>query len=382
MEVIKSVNLERIVWCCEEFGISTEQLAAELGIPPKKMEAFNSGEDVFTFKQLRAIAEYFGRGILFFLDTTPIVDREIHSPQFRSLANQKPELGAKLRGLIERVEKHRDFYVEIRDELDASDYPRFNPPGASKDSPEDIAVKARAWLGLGLKNSFDTYRSAIESKGILVFRSNGYNGKWQIGKNSSVLGFSIFDPVCPVIVIKKLDSEPRQSFTLMHELGHLLVHRQSSIDDQGDFDSSHEQEQEANSFAGKILVPNDFLKTVSDSSRPSSVSEFNDWLSPFCKSWGVSAEVILRRLLENRRINRALYDEYRHWSSLQTRKQEEGGSRAFRHREPTHIFGDRYVRTVLDSLEARNITLARASTYLDSLKIKDLRQLERHYASI
>jgi len=39
-----------------------------------------------------------------------------------------------------------------------------------------------------------------------------------------------------------------------------------------------------------------------------------------------------------------------------------------------------FVRTVLDALDARNITLAKASSYLDSLKIKDLHQLERHYA--
>jgi hypothetical protein len=40
------------------------------------------------------------------------------------------------------------------------------------------------------------------------------------------------------------------------------------------------------------------------------------------------------------------------------------------------------VRTVLDALYARHITLAKASSYLDNLKIKDLHQLERFYAGI
>jgi hypothetical protein len=40
------------------------------------------------------------------------------------------------------------------------------------------------------------------------------------------------------------------------------------------------------------------------------------------------------------------------------------------------------VETVLDALSARHITLAKASSYLDNLKIKDLHQLERHFASI
>jgi hypothetical protein len=60
----------------------------------------------------------------------------------------------------------------------------------------------------------------------------------------------------------------------------------------------------------------------------------------------------------------------------------DGGSRKYRHREPKHVFGDTFVRTVLDALNARHITLAKASSYLDSLKIKDLHQLERYYAGI
>ena len=54
----------------------------------------------------------------------------------------------------------------------------------------------------------------------------------------------------------------------------------------------------------------------------------------------------------------------------------------YRYREPKHVFGDTFVRTVLDALNARHITLAKASSYLDSLKIKDLHQLENFYAGL
>jgi hypothetical protein len=54
----------------------------------------------------------------------------------------------------------------------------------------------------------------------------------------------------------------------------------------------------------------------------------------------------------------------------------------YRYREPKHVFGDTFVRTVLDALNASHITLARASSYLDSLKIKDLHQLEHFYAGV
>ena len=41
--------------------------------------------------------------------------------------------------------------------------------------------------------------------------------------------------------------------------------------------------------------------------------------------------------------------------------QSTGGMRGYRHREPKYIFGDTYVRTVLESPYAKHITLTKAS---------------------
>jgi Zn-dependent peptidase ImmA (M78 family) len=196
------------------------------------------------------------------------------------------------------------------------------------------------------------------------------------------LGFSLYNPVCPVIVVKKLDWEPRQSFTLLHELGHILIHKASSIDDEWDLQSYEGDEREANAFAGHVLVPDSFLAGINDDARPQDASAFDTWLEGPRSAWGVSGEVILRRLLDAGRLSQSAYEVYRQWKHNSHVATDEGGNRMYRHREPRHIFGDQYVRTVLDSLDARNITLAKASTYLDSLKIKDLRQLEKFYAGL
>jgi len=92
--------------------------------------------------------------------------------------------------------------------------------------------------------------------------------------------------------------------------------------------------------------------------------------------------MILRRLLDAGRLQQSQYEAYRQWFAQVVVAQKKGGSREHRNREPIHIFGDTFVRTVLDSLYARNITLAKASSYLDNLKIKDLHQLERYYAGV
>ncbi|AJP48741.1 peptidase [Rugosibacter aromaticivorans] len=382
MERIQSINPERISWCCADRGITLEDFASEVGIAAANINKVMAGEAGITFNQLRKIAEYFGRGVLFFLEPGPVDEAQVHTPQFRTLANQKPELSPRFKALIERVEKQRAVYLSLREELDDADTPRFSPPDLAGLSSQTAAGAVRQWLGLAERNDFESYRRALEAKGLLVFRSNGYNGKWQIAKESPILGFSLYDPECPVIVIKKQAWEPQQSFTLMHELGHLLLHKTSSIDDNHDLHSHEGREQEANAFAGHLLVPQAFLTNIRDADRPHEVDQFDEWLREQRKAWGVSGEVILRRLLDVGRLPRNQYAAYREWRQEAVVAEDGGGSRAYRHREPTHVFGDTFVRTVLDALSARHITLTKASSYLDNLTIKDLHSLERHYAGV
>lgn len=381
MEQIHAINPDRIAWCCADFGITPEALAAKLQVAPDTLREVLVGERGLTAHQLGAVAKYFGRGMLFFLEPGPVDERRMHSPQFRTLANQKHGLEPALKRLIKRVERHREIYLSLVEDLDEDECPAFDPPRIPRTDPRRAAEVARRWLALGETNDFDSYRAAVEAKGLLVFRSNGYGGPWQIPKESPVLGFTLYHRECPVIVVKKAASESRQNFTLMHELGHILLHRTSSIDDAEDFQSHEGMEREANEFAGHLLVPDGFLAQVSDAERPRDVSQYDDWLERPRTRWGASGEVILRRLMDSGRLPRAQYAAYRAWRATSPAS-DSTGRRQYRHREPMHIFGKTYVGTVLEALNSESITLARASAYLDNLKIADLHKLEGFYAGI
>lgn len=381
MERIESINTERIRWCANERGVSLEQLADEAGVPRKALNSLFEDGVGLTFSQLRRLADYFGRGVLFFLDPGAVDEQQVHSVQYRTLTNQKPELSPNVRKLIERVERQRELYLALREELHPDDYPVFAPVDVAGRRPSEAAAVVRQWLALDSVNSFDGFRSAVEAKGILVFRSNGYAGRWQIAKDSPILGFNLYSDICPVIVVKKTSAETQQSFTLMHELGHVLLHRASSIDDAADMQSLQGHEREANSFAGHLLVPGEWLDQIRDDERPATVEQYELWLAPFRQRWGVSVEVILRRLLDAGRLPRDRYTAYRAYVSDREYEDDDGGgNRAYRHREPKHIFGDMFVRTVLSALGARKITATKASSYLDGLKLADLHSLERYVA--
>jgi Zn-dependent peptidase ImmA (M78 family) len=383
MEQIRSINPDRIAWCCADFGMTPRDLASKLHLAPDTLDEVLAGEKGLTPNQLQKLAAFFGRGMLFFLEDSPVDERRVHTAQFRTLANQKHGLEPALKRLIERVERHRETYLSLLEDLDDQEAHRFVPPKLSGNTPKQAAEIVRAWLGLGESNNFETYRKAVEAQGLLVFRSNGYNGKWQIPSESPVLGFTLYDAQCPVIVVRKAATESRQSFTLMHELGHVLLHKASSIDDLDDLNSHEGMEREANEFAGHLLVPDVFLGSISDGERPAEVSQFDAWLEKPRKRWGVSGEVILRRLMDQGRLPKSEYAAYRAWrAALQMPREEGRGVRTYRHREPVHIFGSAYVGTVLDALNSQKITLNRASAHLDDLKISDLHKLEDFYAGV
>jgi len=382
MERIQSINPARIRWCCNDRGITPEELASKVDIAQSTIDKVMAGEAGLSFNQLHNIAKFFNRGTLFFLEAGSVQESQVRSAQYRTIANQKPDLSPELKALIERSEAQRDMYLALREDLEEEANARFEPPDLPAQSPKRAATIAREWLGLHNANDFATYREAVENKGILVFQSMGYFGAWRIPPESAIAGFSLYHHICPVILVKKQTYSTRQSFTLMHELGHILLHRNSFIDEEEDLYTHRGRERTANAFAGHLLVPDEFLSQIDDDGRPPDVAGFDDWLKPFRKQWGVSAEVILRRLTDAGRLDQAKYRRYRNWWSQQHPPEQEGGNRQYRAREPLHIFGGRFVRTVLDALHAREISLHKASKYLDNLKIKDVHKLESYIARV
>ena len=87
--------------------------------------------------------------------------------------------------------------------------------------------------------------------------------------------------------------------------------------------------------------------------------------------------MILIRLANTGLLPRTSYTEYRHWRDSRKYPEPDFAPRLYRHREPWHIFGDNFVRTVLDAQSARHISLVKAARYLDGLNLKDFHKLER-----
>lgn len=381
-----AINPSRLEWCLNAVQINIKYLSVELRIAQKTLEQAMESKEVFSVNQLEKIATYFNRNLLFFLESEEPQEDKIYSPQFRTINNQNPIHSSKLRGFIEQVEKQRQIYIGLLEDLGETinndwypDYLNLN------EDIKNISADIRKWLRLAVFDDFSAIRDAVEKKGIMIIVSNGYNGKWQIDKKNPVRGFSLYYEVLPIIVIKKQASLGAQTFTLMHELAHLLLHRESAIDNNNeDFYNYQGKEKEANEFAGNLLIPDDFLKQIDvEKVLELQVQKYDSFFKEYRKSWSVSNTAILVRLVKNEKISQEHYQSYVNYQEEQLRRkanQVSSGSipRKYRHREPINIFGKPFVYTVFDSLHNKKITLAKASTYLDNLKISDVRKLEQY----
>lgn len=386
MDRIGPINLDRLRWCSDDFGISAEDLRAHLNVAPSRWQAVLSGREGLTFGQLRAMATFFGRGILFFLERGAVNETQVRTPAFRSLTNSEPDLSPEVKVIIERAERYRETYLAMREEVGEEPPSPFGAPAASAVDLLATAARVRSWLGLSdvndVQKSFDYFRSRIESKGVLVIRTTGYLGSWRFPPESTVIGFSLFFKVCPVIVVRGQAAESRMTFTLLHELGHLVLEGNGSIDRETDLWARQGKEREANAFAGQVLVSDDQLNQIPRGAIPKTVSDYDEALRHWYGPWGVSAEVVLRRLLDAGRLSQTQYEAYREWKVAQPKTQKSGGNRSGRYKEPVQLFGRSYVRTVLTALRAQRITLNKASGFLDNLKVSDVFKLEKHLAGL
>lgn len=376
-------NRARILWCCQQNGIEVSQLADGLKMSPRKLDAALYENGSLTISQVQDVAEYFHRDLLFFFESGEVDEERVDSVQFRTINNQKPTLARKIRILVKRAEEQRQIFVDLLEEDEeetrwTANRIRIEP----KEAVKSFANRVRMWLKLEDKNSFESYRLALEKAGLLVFVSNGYGGKWQIEKTSPIRGFSLYFDASPVIVAKKQASPAAQAFTVMHELGHLLLHSTSCIDDEQDFYNYHGREREANDFAGNILVPDYLLNQIDLAGLALiSVDKYDEYLSDYRTQWGVSGDVIIRRLSDEGYIEARLYQDYlahkRGLPRVEPANTPRLRYRDNRDKEPLNIFGRTFVSVVFNALHTEQITVNKASKYLDNLKITDLRKLER-----
>lgn len=364
-------------WARETCGLSALAASRKIGVPEDRVTLWESGQQQPTVAQLKKASVVYKRSLsVFFLAEPPASFDTLRD--FRRIANAAAgEWSPDLHDEYRRVQTQREYSLELS-EIEDQLIPETWRLSAIPSDDEQIAQAGRQALvsasALDLPQSagspyehLNFWVSALEEAGVLVAATRG--GRVAVNE---MRAFSLHFDVLPVIVVNGADSPRGRLFSLMHEYAHLLLHTEGLCDTTTDMRATtpdRELEARCNAIAGSLLVPGDALL-----SRPEVIARrdsYNTWdydsLRPVAAAFGVSAEVILRRLTTLGRVPRVFYERQRE-VFVAAYEREEVQSRAGGgnwYRNTVRDLGKGYVRHVADAHRRRVIDSNTAAVYLN-----------------
>ncbi|TIP23587.1 MAG: ImmA/IrrE family metallo-endopeptidase [Mesorhizobium sp.] len=382
-----------ISWARETAGFSPAEAAARLKHDEADYLAWEAGDDMPSLPQLRRIAELYKRPLaVFYLPEPPTtfqVMRDLRRLPGVGFRRYPPGLQLELRMASERRELARELSSDLGQEP-----VRFSLQATLNDNPEDVGDRIRVALGVTAalqriwrdadgRASFNAWRSRIEALGVLIFQTTRF-------ETEDASGFAIADDVLPIIAVNRKDAPTRRTFSLLHELAHLLL-RVSGVSDL-ETDAARPAEDQrlevfCNQVAAAALMPRDLV--LGDPRVRSRALRSVDWtdgeISDLARAFGVSREALLRRLLTFDRttsefymMKRGQYHAERLARLKRQREEAKDGDGIPRNmpQETLSNFGRPLVQMIIGNYHQDNLTLSEVSGYL-GLKAKHLPKLEQ-----
>jgi Zn-dependent peptidase ImmA (M78 family) len=305
MPIVRAkINGRLLQWARETAGVSAEEAAAKVNVPEFRYADWEAGTAQPTIRQLRLLGNYFKRPIaVFYLPEVPSGFTPLRD--YRRLPGMIAGVRSReLRLEIRRAHYRRAMALELFGDPD--EVPSIDLKCRLTDDPDRLARRVRERLGISVEtqsawrkssasHSFGRWRGSIEQLGALVLQMRGVDV-------SEAKGFSIAEAKLPVIVVNLTDrSYASRTFTLLHELTHLLL-RQGGLCDLDDHSVRAPEELAAevfcNQVAASILMPKeDVLALYAVATRTASHHWDDDELSTLSQRYGTSKDAFLRRLL-------------------------------------------------------------------------------------
>ncbi len=379
-------------WARTSAGYGLAEAAEKLGVDQEQLEAWEAegDESAPSIPQLRKAANLYKRPLaVFYLAEPPLAFQPMSD--FRRL----PESGSRtfspdLTLEIRRAHQRRELALEMLAEADERP-PAFVLSAKLTDSTEALGDAVRGALGVTRPlqaawrddlAAFRAWRTRIEALGVLVFEAS----RIESGEAS---GFAFWAEVLPFMVVNGKDTHSRRTFSLLHELVHLMLHQSgvSDLDAEGGRSGDAERiEVFCNQVAADALLPrSDFLAEPIVTAKGAGRHEWSDEaIKALATAYSVSRETVVRRLLTLGRTTEDFYGRKRtqyqreFMAQRQRTKELNEGKPIPRNmpRETLATFGRPFVRLVMENYRADRLSLAEVSGYL-GVKVKHLPEIEQ-----
>ena len=372
---VENINPEVLRKCREQIGLSLSDVKKKVG----KIVAIEQEGWKPTFNQLDTLAEiYRVPRWVFTSESLPEQYQFNRNFSFRKFVDNYEEIFShtEIRRVTAMVERFRNLVLELREDMDEP-VESFNPPKLKSDaSALSAATQVRKWLKCKRERlDFREWKERLEEKNIFIFTTSKYKGWSYVGKGR-FRGLAIYHSTLPIILINNSDARKAQTFSLFHELGHLL-RKKSEIDEWKESDQSIETW--CNELAANVLMPTEEFRTAIHRRHVDNLKDVYN----IAKSFKVSRYACLVRMKQLRIINPETYQnlesELKEFYEQQKKNLKESNTPISRSRpnEVLDQYGHIYTKALFQAYHNQEIGLNKLCKLFDLKKASDALQLEK-----
>ncbi len=243
------------------------------------------------------------------------------------------------------------------------------------DNPKVVAKEINDYFGFD--GAFTNWQEAlskrtelIEQKGVLVMSSGIALGNTHRPLDlKEMRGFALVDEYAPVIFINAKDSIAARSFTLMHELAHIVIAENGVSNTNAYANNNNNIEKWCDQVAAEILVPSEkFVQKYQHN-----LDKLDENLQYFAKVFKVNTLVILGRIYDLGYLETNLFwqlfktERDKLKAILQQQKQQNSGGNYY-NSKPTSV-SKTFIKTITAS------TLEGNTLYRDAMQLLNIKKM-------
>lgn len=372
------VTPEVLRWARETAGLSIDDVVAKINrkrVTAETVSAWENGDDSPTYSQLERLAyEIYKRPLaIFFFPEHP--DEVSPEQAFRTLPQYELELmPARVRLLLRKAKALQVNLQELYEGVNPVERQIVRDLNFDPDTPAEVIARVvREYLDVPLEQQFECqdseqafklWRKRFEDFGIFVFKD--------AFREDLYSGFCLYDDRFPLIYVNNSKPFTRQSFTLFHELAHLLF-KTGGVDmplkDYIDHVEGISRRIEilCNKFAGEFLVPS------ADFEHRAGGLDADDYsIQQLANIYHVSREVVLRKFYDRGQVDQQYYDErVDAWAASATPRTPGGNYYA----NMGVYLSDSYLDKAFTRYHQRQIGIEQLADYL-GVKVKSIPGME------
>lgn len=377
-----TVNPDILIWARESAGLTPADAVKKLGIGDargmdaiSRLSAYESGHDDPTRPMLVKMARQYRRPLLtFYLSEPP--QKGDRGVDFRTLPSEERDAHSEalVDALIRDVQARQSMVRAVIEDEEEAEPLAFIGSAKVSDGKDTVLELLKQLLDIELQDyrsqpddraAFNFLRKRAGSAGIFVLLK-GDLGSYHSALDVKVFrGFSLADAIAPFIVINDRDTQAAWSFTLLHEIVHLLL-GQTGV---SGLYTDNGNEAFCDAVAGEFLLPTSEVIHIRLHSGLT-MAGAEAIISEFARSRKISLTMVAYNAYRVGQINKEYYNQLSDYfyeklkEARRNRREESGAGGPSYYVVRRHHIGDELLHLVRRMMGTGALTSSKAARIL------------------